>query len=149
MVISTVVSQEGEKVAELEEQVKNFQGETNWAMEEFKAEMQQSATNSRTVILDDLQSLLAGILSDMSKSVNTGEGETCWIWWQRNSACSKGVSLFSSSSMELDEIQRILPKIELVTFEGKEPWAWLRKYEMYFEIDKIPKEQRMKLLAFY
>ncbi|KAG8645838.1 hypothetical protein MANES_10G098550v8 [Manihot esculenta] len=39
------------------------------------------------------------------------------------------------------------PKIKLVSFDGKEPWSWLQKCIMYFEIYGIVREQRVAVAS--
>lgn len=47
------------------------------------------------------------------------------------------------------EMTQMLPKIELVTFEGKEPRAWLNKCVKYFEIYHVPVKQRVPLATLF
>lgn len=39
----------------------------------------------------------------------------------------------------------MLPKIGLVTFEGKDPRSWIQKYEKYFEVYNVQKAQRVTI----
>lgn len=40
-----------------------------------------------------------------------------------------------------------MPNVELVTFDGKEPGAWIRKCVKYFKIYKVPMNQRIGIAS--
>lgn len=40
----------------------------------------------------------------------------------------------------VSNLESVLPKIELIAFEGKEPKSWSRKCEKYFEVFKVPRD---------
>lgn len=42
-----------------------------------------------------------------------------------------------------------LPKIKLITFDGHEPRAWIKKCTKYFEVYKIPKEQMVGIASLF
>lgn len=65
--------------------------------------------------------------ASQSISINSKEAHTV-------QAKDKGIMATIFTLSLVNDVTQMLPKIELVTFEGKEPRAWLRKCMKYFEI---------------
>lgn len=42
-----------------------------------------------------------------------------------------------------------LLKIELITFEGKEPRVWAGKFVKYFEVYKVPNEEKVRIVSLF
>ncbi|XP_057986530.1 uncharacterized protein LOC110636696 [Hevea brasiliensis] len=84
-------------------------------------------TKGQNVILEELQAYMS---AGRSKEVsNSGEG---------------------GSRSENVGFQSILGNgMELVTFDGKEPRAWLRRCEKYFEIYKVPIDQKVPIASLF
>lgn len=66
-----------------------------------------------------------------------------------NQAKNKGILGIVFTLYLVNEVTQMLSKIELATFEEKEPRIWLRKYVKYFEIYKVPNEQRVLLASLF
>ncbi|XP_057986676.1 uncharacterized protein LOC131171223 [Hevea brasiliensis] len=46
-------------------------------------------------------------------------------------------------------MSKILPKVKLATYDGKEPRAWLRKCIKYFEAYGVPKDQMLGIVSLF
>lgn len=62
----------------------------------------------------------------------------------RNSA--RGVF---GSWVDLGGMQKYLPKIKLITFDGKKPRVWVRKCIKHFEDYKAPSEEKVEITSLF
>lgn len=46
-------------------------------------------------------------------------------------------------------MQKYLLKIELITFEGKEPRVWAGKFVKYFEVYKVSNEEKVGIVSLF
>ncbi|KAG8637866.1 hypothetical protein MANES_15G173066v8 [Manihot esculenta] len=164
MTRSVVVSQELVQIAELEEQVQMLLESTQKNGEEFKEFKEEVRKNSQhtNTILDELRALMIEHVARKGKetgSSSEGGSRSKNRILQLDSMDSKGMLSNQKENQPMpandkgilgtlpnsfcyNEMTQMLSKIELVSFEGKEPRAWLRKCVKYFEIYRVPAEQR-------
>ncbi|KAG8639568.1 hypothetical protein MANES_14G155101v8 [Manihot esculenta] len=147
--LQELTQKNGEEFKEFKEVRKNFQ-HTNAVLDELRALMikhvtrkgkeigssSEGGSRSENRILQSNSMDSKGMLSNQKEN-------------QPMPAKDKGILGTLPNSFCYNEMTQMLPKIELVSFERKESRAWLRKCVKYFEIYKVPVEQREPLASLF
>lgn len=164
MTRSGAVNQET-RMVELEDHIRAL-----WenAKKELRKEIKQSTIETRNVILKELRSMFGVGILDKGKGVAEESIEGA-----ENSAISMGLHAVSlggkgilpstkgpgvvitkdhnstRSIVDNGGMFKFMPKIKLVSFDGKEPRASLWKRIEYFEIYRIVREQRIVVASLF
>ncbi|KAG8640798.1 hypothetical protein MANES_13G083516v8 [Manihot esculenta] len=128
------------RIAELEEQVKMLQELTEKNIKElkdFKEEVRKNSQNANEAGSSNESGSKTENRVPQSASVDNRGQLSNQKENQPIPAQDKGSLGTLPNPFYYHEMTQMLPKIELVTFEGKEPRAWLNKCVKYFEIYHI------------
>lgn len=154
------------RLDEFEEQLQAIQEESRRNLQVMWEEMRQSAVETKNAIMEELRSFVSGIMNDKSRGVANGESMTHGAILARGikgilptpkdkgtlkpgSSSGSGHTLGAvfGSPLDLESMHNYLPKIELITFDGREPRVWVRKCVKYFEVYKVPSEEKVGIAS--
>lgn len=135
-------------------------------MELLREEMKQNAVETKNCIMEEFRSILTGLMTDKVKGEATEEfvtdGATLGVRGKgilptprellnQGSSSSGGnvVGAILGHLMDREGMQKYLPKIELITFDRKEPRVWVRKCVKHFEVYKVPNEEKVGIASLF
>lgn len=134
-------------------------------MKLLREEMKQNAAETKNSIIEEFQSLPTGIMNVKGKGIINKESATTgdtrkirgrWIsptpeenmnQKQDSGSSNDSVGGVFGSIMDPEGLQKYLPTIELIAFDGKKPRVWIRKCIKYFEVYKVPNGKKVEIAS--
>lgn len=116
MVVGIKELEEATRVFVLEKQIWNVQGHNDRALEEIRGEMIWNNIRTRRIILDEMRSLLTGRKEDVAVK-RRRDGRRILPTHKKSTGQRETGS--ASSFIEVRTLQQLLPKIQLVTWDGR------------------------------
>lgn len=164
MTRSAVVSAEMVRIVELKEQFRELRESVERSNKEVKGKFKSledsvnKSSKESEALREDMKAFMKIILKDKGKEKegkssreeeNSRDVSTARVGESKGILPTPAVSLKDQGNSKDPLNTDTLPKIELLTFEGKEPRVWLRKCTKYFDVYKVPKDQRIGIACLF